>query len=148
MADATGPQLGPVLRGGGPISPTWAFVARLGFLDGLNTSKTFPGFTTTQSISNLPIWVGVRWYLTDPPAGFFVLADVAFNILIRNPATSSLGLGTSGSTDGRAGFNAGFGGVFSPKVPIEFSAQFSYFNLLEDPALFGVGLSVGYSLFL
>jgi hypothetical protein len=161
MADVTGPQLGPLLRVGWRISPAVWFCGRIGYLGGLKKSQTTYVPTTVtidQSITSVPIWLGVRLAYPNEVAGPYVSIDAAaFNILAATATASPASVNSQTSSSSNAnhatmGFNFGFGYVLSPKIPIDIAAQVSYFNAFTfgdsgDKPLLGVGFSVGYALF-
>jgi hypothetical protein len=156
MSNGTGPQIGPLVRAGYRVIPPLEITARLGYLWGFNKSTSAGGITVNNNVSNFPIWVGARYFFMDAPAGLYGAAELALNIMSDNFSqtgnVAGNNLGTSGSTGAtREGFNLGVGYVISPDLPIDIRAQFSYFNLLGtnsgENALFGIGLSAGYSFF-
>jgi hypothetical protein len=149
LGNATGPQIGALLRGGYRVMPALEITARIGYLYGLSKSQgSVLGQSYSTSVSNIPIWVGARYYFMDAPAGFYGDAELALNLLSVNASFA----GTSASTGAtREGFNLGAGYVISTDLPIDIRAQFMYMNLLGtqsgETAMMGIGLSVGYSLF-
>lgn len=102
----------------------------------------------SYSISNIPIWVGARYYFMDAPAGLYGDAELALNLMT---ASASFGGASTSTGVTREGFNLGAGYVISQDLPIDIRAQFMYLNLLGtnsgETALMGLGISVGYSLF-
>jgi hypothetical protein len=145
MSNGTGPQIGALLRGGYRVIPPLEITARIGYLFGLNKDQ---GAGISTNISNIPIWVGARYYFMDAPAGLYADAELALNLMQANVSGGGLS-GSTGAT--REGFNVGAGYVISSDLPIDIRAQYSYFNLLGtnsgEKGLMGIGLSVGYSLF-
>ena len=144
MADATGPQLGPLLKAGVRTSSALELRVRLGYLAGFNKTTTVLGGHFDSSISNMPIWFGVRFY-PDEALRLYLSGDVALNVLMDS------GSGIVGRTHAQGGFNVGIGSVLSPSVPIDIGVQFCDFDPVEHfeqpPSdLLGVGFSVGYSL--
>jgi hypothetical protein len=148
MGNATGPQIGAVLRGGYRVIPPLEITARIGYLAGI--SKSVSG--GSESISNVPIWVGARYFFMDAPAGLYAAAELGVNAMTGHVSVNGPGLTVSGSTGiTREGFNVGVGYVLSKDLPIDIRAQFSDFNLLGqetgEKTLLGVGLSAGYTFF-
>jgi len=147
-SNVAGPQIGALLRGGYRVMPALEITARIGYLYGLSKSQNTALGSVSYSISNIPIWVGARYYFMDAPAGLYGDAELALNLMT---ASASFG-GVSQSTGvTREGFNLGAGYVISTDLPIDIRAQFMYLNLLGtnsgETALMGLGISVGYSLF-
>jgi hypothetical protein len=152
LSDITGPMVGPLIRGGYRVIPALEITGRIGYLYGFTKSVSVPNApagaaTTSWSVSDIPIWVGARYFFMDPPAGFYAAFELALNLM-----TTHLNLGTSTDTGlTREGFNIGAGYVLSPAVPIDIRAQFTMFNLLgkqtDEDSFLAVGLSVGYSFF-
>jgi hypothetical protein len=158
LADASGPQIGPVLRGGYRVMPNLEVTARLGYLFGLKKERSFPtGLGTTATVSTgfnlIPVWGGARYFFMDPYAGVYGAAELGLNILV--PTSSQ---GSAGDSQTRIGANLGAGYVISKELPIDIRAQFTLYNLLlkesdrniggttiSEPTYFGLGLSVGYT---
>jgi hypothetical protein len=158
MADVTGPQIGPLVRGGYRVTPALEVTGRLGYLFGINKSTTASAGTTSvtlnTNISNVPLWLGARYYFMNAPAGAYGDAELAFNFMSLNASLSGGGISVPGASRGftRVGFNLGGGYVISPELPIDIRAQLSLFNLLGtdsgEKTFIGIGLSAGYSFFL
>jgi hypothetical protein len=152
MSNYTGPQIGPLIRGGYRIMPPLELTARIGYLFAFGKSQNpTPTSTASTSLTNIPVWLGARYFLGDAPAGLYGAAEIGMNFLTShatvNPGNVQL---TSGDT--RAGFNLGVGYVISKDLPIDVRLQYSYFNLIGaktgpqgDGNLMGIGLSAGYS---
>jgi hypothetical protein len=145
FSNASGPWIGGLARGGYRVIPPLEITARAGYLAGLSKSQTILGQTISYSISDIPVWLGARYYFMDAPAGLYGAAEIGFNFL-----NASVSPGGSSSAT-REGFNVGAGYVISSDLPIDIRAQFSYINLLGtnsgESGEFGLGLSVGYSFF-
>lgn len=149
MSNATGPQIGALLRGGYRVIPPLEITARIGYLAGLSKSQGSSAIgNVSSSISNIPLWVGARYYFMDAPAGLYGAAELGFNF---QQVSASVGGVSASQGATREGFNLGVGYVISQDLPIDIRAQYSYFNLLGtqsgETAEMGIGLSVGYSLF-
>lgn len=160
LADASGLQIGPVLRGGYRVTPNLEITARLGYLVGLKKDRSVatgvPGVgavTVSSGFNLIPIWAGARYFFMDPNAGVYGSAEVGLNIL--SPTVSQ---GTAGDSLTRLGANLGVGYVISKDLPIDIRANFLIYNLLlkesdknigpvtiTEPTYFGVGLSAGYT---
>jgi hypothetical protein len=149
MANATGPQIGALVRGGYRVIPPLEITGRIGYLAGLSKSQgTIEGVPYSTSISNVPIWLGARYFFMNAPAGLYGAAEIAVNIMTAN---ASAGGSSHGTGITREGFNLGAGYVVSKELPIDVRLQLSDFNLLGtssgEKALLGIGLSAGYSFF-
>jgi hypothetical protein len=150
LADGTGPLVGPVLRFGYRVMPPLELTLRAGYLFGLGKDQ---GGGVSTSFSDIPIWVGGRYFVMEPHAGLYAAAEIGANILkphiSPDPPSSPLTDEILKSRT-RFGFNIGAGYVISKDLPIDIRAQFSYLNLLGtesgEKSSFGVGLSVGYTL--
>ncbi len=151
FSDSSGPEIGAVARGGYLVTPQVELTGRIGYLAGLNKSTTIQGITVNTNVSNIPIWLGARYYFQDDaaPAGFYGAAELALNFLSANVSAGSVSQ-SNGVT--RAGFNLGAGYVISRDLPIDIRAQFMFLNLLGtdsgEKSLLGIGVSGGYSFFL
>jgi hypothetical protein len=148
LADFTGPQLGPLVRFGYRVIPNLELTARTGYLFGLSKDQGGGGVKT--SISNIPVWLGARYFFMEPYAGFYGAAELAINLMSVHSTVTVLGNEVSGSTGlTREGFNLGAGYVISKDLPIDIRAQFSMLNLLGketgEKTFFAVGLSAGYT---
>lgn len=149
FSNASGPWIGVLAHGGYRIMPALELTGRIGYLAGLSKSQTIAGTTVSESISDIPIWVGARYYFMDAPAGLYGAAEIGINAMT---AHASVG-GISGSTGvTREGFNIGAGYVISQDLPIDIRVQLMYLNLLgtesNEKADLGLGISAGYSFFL
>jgi hypothetical protein len=149
MADGTGPLIGPVLRGGYRVIPALELTGRIGYLFGLSKSQNVgvgpTSVTVNTSLSDIPIWLGGRYFFMDPSSGLYGAAELALNLM-----TAKVSDGTSVSNSvTREGFNVGAGYVISKDLPIDIRAQYMMFNLLGkdsgEKTLMGIGLSVGYT---
>lgn len=148
FADGSGPQIGPLVRFGYRVIPALELTARTGYLFGLSKDQ---GAVKT-SVSNIPIWLGARYFFMDAPAGFYGAAELALNLMTVHSTVTILGQDASASTGfTREGFNLGAGYVISKELPIDIRAQFSMLNLLGketgEKTFFAVGLSAGYTFF-
>ena len=147
LSDASGPLLGPMVRGGYRVKPPLEITARAGYLFGFGKDR---GRGTTTSESLLPIWVGARYFVLDPHAGPYGAAEVGLNLLQLHidPDPGSVA-DDAKKLRARGGFDLGLGYVLSKRLPIDFRVQFTYFNLLGtetgDKAFLGLGLSAGYT---
>lgn len=147
FSNASGPWIGALVRGGYRVIPPLEITARVGYLAGLSKSQSIAGQNISYSISDVPLWVGARYFFgvgSDAPAGLYGAAELGFNFMSVSVAGAS-----GGAT--REGFNVGAGYVISPDLPIDIRAQLTYLNLLGtnggESADLGLGLSVGYSFF-
>jgi|GEM_PF-702438 len=157
LADASGLQIGPVVRGGYRVMPNLELTARIGYLIGLKKERTINfgvGSATVSTGFNLiPIWAGARYFFMEPQAGVYGSAELGLNILA--PTVSD---GNAGDSITRIGANLGVGYVISKELPIDIRAQFLMYNLLlkesdqtiggttiSEPTYFGLGISAGYT---
>jgi len=171
FADATGPEIGPLLRGGIRLVPPLELTARVGFLYGLSSSHestqstpiTSPTVITVnekRSVDDIPVWLGARWFFMDAPGGLYAALELGMNVLrahaglepattITNPTAATSASGSTTST--REGLNLGVGYVLSRHLPLDVRAQFSMLNLVGkesgESTLYAAGLSVGYTFF-
>ena len=150
LADATGPQIGPLVRFGYRVIPALELTGRVGYLFGLSkTQGTLPIVGEVKSsLSNIPIWVGARYFFMDAPAGLYGAAEIAINLMSFKAEAG----GSSNSTSAtREGVNLGVGYVISKELPIDIRAQFSVLNLLgketNESSFTAIGVSAGYSFF-
>lgn len=151
FANATGLQVGPLIRAGYRFMPQLEGTARIGYLFAFNTSQPIGnGYNGNLHVADLPIWLGARYFFMDWPAGPYAAAELGMNFLMANASATIAGMNVSQSnTDTRVGFNLGAGYVWSKELPIDVRLQLSYFNLAgPEKALLGIGLSAGYSFFL
>ncbi|MGH7294435.1 MAG: outer membrane beta-barrel protein [Polyangiaceae bacterium] len=149
MANFTGPQIGVLLRGGYRVIPPLELTGRIGYLFGLDKSQ---GNGLSKNFSNIPIWVGARYFFMDAPAGLYGAAEVGLNAQTAHASGNVGGVSVSGSAGAtREGFNIGAGYVVSQDLPIDIRVQFSDFNLLGtnsgEKAELGIGVSAGYCFF-
>lgn len=152
LSDVTGPQIGPLLRVGYRVMPQLEATARIGYLFAFGKSVDLGGGNkASASVTDIPVWIGARYFFMEAPAGPYAAAEIGMNFL--NASASGTVNGQSASTsngDTRAGFNLAAGYVYSKELPIDVRLQFSYLNLIgagNEGGLMGIGLSAGYSLF-
>jgi hypothetical protein len=145
---ATGPQLGPIIRIGYRVTPPLELTFRTGYLFGIGKTPdgTPPGADVSTSVSNIPLWLGARYFFMEPYAGLYGSAELAINLMTAHSTV----LGQSASTGiTREGFNLGVGYVISKDLPIDIRAQFSMLNLLGketgETTFLAIGLSAGYT---
>ncbi len=151
LSNYTGPQIGPLLRGGYRVMPQLEATARIGYLFAFGTSKPIGnGYNGNLSVGDIPVWLGARWFFMEPPAGAYAAAEIGMNFLLANASATIAGTNVSQSnTNTRFGFNLGGGYVWSKELPIDVRLQFSLYNLAgPEKADMGIGLSAGYSFFL
>ena len=147
---ATGPQIGPLVRFGYRVIPALELTGRVGYLFGLGkTPEGVPaGVDVSSSVSNIPIWVGARYFFLDAPAGLYGAAELAINLMSAKVEAGGQSASTSIT---REGINLGVGYVISKELPIDLRAQFSLLNLLgketNETSLTAIGISAGYSFF-
>lgn len=146
FADASGPQIGPLFRFGYRVMPALEVTARVGYLYGL--SKDNSGFKT--SVSNIPVWVGARYFFMEPGAGLYGAGELGLNNMTFKIDGTLLGQSVESSdSNTRFGFNVGAGYVISKELPIDIRAQFMHHNLLGteegEKAILGLGISAGYT---
>lgn len=152
FADSTGPLIGPLVRFGYRVIPALELTARTGYLFGIG--KTPPGASGDASISfsDIPIWLGARYFFMEPNVGLYGSAELAVNLLTAHVSGGGLSA-SEGQT--REGFNLGVGYVISKELPIDIRAQFSMLNLLgkdstlgvSEPTLLAIGISGGYTFY-
>jgi hypothetical protein len=145
FSNASGPWIGALAHAGYRVIPPLEITARIGYLAGLSKSQQTPFGSVSYSVSDIPIWLGARYYFMDAPAGLYGAAELGINVM-----NVSAGGQSTGWT--REGFNIGAGYVISKELPIDIRAQLMYLNLLGtqsgESGWLGLGLSVGYSFFL
>jgi hypothetical protein len=149
LSDATGPFIGPLVRFGYRVMPPLEVTARIGYLFGLGKDQ---GAGVSTSFSDIPIWLGARYFFMEPYAGLYGAAEIGANVLKphyspdlpSSPLTDEL---TKSRT--RFGFNLGVGYVISKDLPIDFRLQLTHLNLIGtetgEKASIAIGLSVGYT---
>lgn len=146
LSDATGPQLGPLLRGGYRVLPELEVTGRIGYLFGFSKSQSFMGTEVSSSVNLIPIWGGARYFFMQPDAGLYAGAEIGLNFLVSSGSAGGI---SSSNTNTRFGYNLGAGYVLSPDLPIDFRAQFMHYNLIGtssgESAALGIGLSAGYT---
>ncbi len=150
FSNATGPLIGVLVHGGYRVIPALEITGRIGYLYGLSKSQgQIAGQDYSTSISDIPIFVGARYYFMEPPAGLYGAAEIGANLLSVKASVAGQSA-SNGAT--REGINLGVGYVISPDLPIDIRAQFMYLNLLGtdsgEKGEYGLGISAGYSFFL
>jgi len=153
LGDLTGPMIGPLVRFGYRVIPALELTGRVGYIFGLGKDQGAGlGGNVSTSVSDIPIWVGGRYFFMEPHAGLYGAVEIGANILKvhyspdlpSNPLTDEL---TKSRT--RFGFNVGVGYVISKDLPIDIRAQFMDLNLIGtdtgETSLTAVGISAGYT---
>ncbi|AKU99022.1 hypothetical protein AKJ09_05686 [Labilithrix luteola] len=143
LADATGPQIGPLFRAGYRVIPALEVTGRIGYLFAFSKSVG----QVDSSVTTVPIWAGARYFFMEPKAGLYAGAEVGLNIITGH--VSGGGVSVSSDSQTRFGANIGAGYVISKELPIDIRAQLTMYNLLgkEDgeKTYLGVGLGAGYT---
>jgi hypothetical protein len=147
FSNYTGVQLGPLLRIGYRVLPRLEATIRSGYLFGFNTRN---GAGISLSVSNIPIWLGARYFFTEPSAGLYGAAEIGANLMQSHFDANGGPFVPSGPAAlTRGGFNLGAGYVISKDLPIDLRLQLSYLNLVAadpvDGSLITIGLSAGYT---
>ena len=148
LGDATGPLIGPVFRFGYSVIPPLELTGRIGYLFGIGkTPAGVPsGADVSTSVSDIPIWLGARYFFMEPHVGFYGAAELAINLMTAH--TTVLGQSDSKGIT-REGINLGAGYVISKDLPIDIRAQFSLLNLLGketgESTFTAIGISAGYT---
>jgi hypothetical protein len=143
----TGPQIGPLVRIGYRVIPQLELTGRVGYLFGLSKSRSIPLLgDLNYSVSNIPIWVGARYFFMDAPAGLYGAGELAINLM---SAKAEAGGQSTSTSITREGVNLGVGYVISKELPIDIRAQFSVLNLLgketNESTFTALGVSAGYT---
>jgi hypothetical protein len=152
LSNVSGPQIGPLLRVGYRIIPPLELTGRIGYLFAFGKTQNINGNNVSTSVADIPVWLGARYFVIEAPAGPYAAAEIGMNFLTAQASATITGQSQSQSTgDTRAGFNLGVGYVLSKDLPIDVRLQYSYLNLIgagtNEGALWGIGLSAGYSFF-
>lgn len=148
LADASGPQIGALVRFGYRVVPNFEVTARVGYLYGLSKdqgSSPLLGDLKT-SVSMIPIWIGGRYFFMDPSAGLYAGAEIGINMLSSKVDAGGQSQSTSST---REGFDVGVGYVISKDMPIDIRVMYLMYNLLGkesgEKSFGGIGVSVGYT---
>lgn len=158
IADGTGVLLGPMLRFGYRPLPPLELTARAGYLFGFDKDV---GQGISNRISDLPLWVGARYFFLDPDSGPYAGAEIGGNFLrssasVPDSVVQAAAQAVGGSAvvvtahdTARFGFDVSAGWVLSKAVPIDLRVQLTDFNLLAtsdgEKQLLGIGFSAGYT---
>lgn len=145
FADATGPLIGVVARVGLRLRPEVELTARFGYLSGLSKTQYSGGHTWENSVSDIPLWLGVRCFFgPDPYEGPYVDAEFGLNVLSSKVTASGA---SASETNERIGFHMGGGYIVSKAIPIDLHLQLMYVNLPDpgEKAALAVGVGIGYT---
>ena len=146
FSNYTGVQLGPLLRIGYRVLPRLEATIRSGYLFGFQTTN---GAGISLSVSNIPIWLGARYFFNDPePRGLYGAVEIGANLMQSHFDANGGPFVPSGSAAlTRGGFNLGAGYVIGKDLPVDLRLQLSYLNLVAadpvDGSLITIGLSAG-----
>lgn len=103
FGDASGPLLGAMFKLEHALSPNLGFTGRIGYLFGLEKEPA-PGLKS--SITDVPIWAGIKYYVSAPRDGFWVGAEAGLNYLTATAKGNVLGVEFEAS-DSEMKFGAG-----------------------------------------
>jgi hypothetical protein len=134
FADATGIGIGALVRGEFNIIPKLNLTFRTGYIYSLDKD----GF----SVSNIPAWVGGKYFITDMIYG---AAEIGENILISKiPDVEVFGVTVGGgsSTDYKFGATVGAGVLLGP---LDIKAQFEILSLGDASDSMALMVNVGYN---
>jgi hypothetical protein len=157
LADLTGPMLGPTL-GLGYRTGRLELTARTGWFlygrgrvveltiygDDDTLVSTYPSISR---ISVIPLLAGLRYSFGRNNTGLYTAAEAGLNILswnVKAQATREFGDIDTTQRYVRPALNLGLGYVLSETLPIDIRAHVSWVGVLDNAALLGYGLSIGY----
>ncbi len=150
LADATGPLVGAATRVGYYVMPEFEAYVRSGYQFGLNKSVDqdlgpLGKVSFKSSVSNIPVYVGGRYFVMQPGAGLYGQLEIGANLMSIKGEAGGVSKSESAT---RFGFNLGAGYVISKDLPINIGAQFNYLNLLGtetgEKGMFGATIQAGY----
>ncbi len=137
LGDATGPQIGALLKFQYLATPNIGITARAGYLYGLSKTQSSALGDIKTSLSVIPIWAGARYYLGEGE-GLHFGAELGLNML---SAKVEVGGASNSDSETKFGFNVPVGYKLGD---LDIAAQFT----VLDTGHFGeseeVGITVGY----
>lgn len=145
LGDLTGPMIGGLVKVEYPLSPALELTGRIGYLHGLTKEIG----TIKSSWSDIPIWVGARYFFGGERTGAYVAGETGFNVLMirtEMPGLNFLGITSPAidetTTEVKLGLNAGIGYKLND---LDFRAQAAVLSLGDFSDAMAFGLTVGYS---
>ena len=148
LKDATGPQIGALVRVGYRVIPALEVTGRVGYLFGLSKDQGSNPLLgdVKSSVSMIPIWIGARYFIMDPSAGLYAGAEFGINMLSTK---IDIGGNSASTSTTREGVNLSVGYVISKDMPIDIRVMYVLYNLLGkesgEGTFGGIGASVGYT---
>lgn len=138
LHDWTGVMLGGLAKYGYGVTPAVAITGRIGYLYGVGTSTRVGGVLLDRGMSDLPIWLGGRYYTSGKCEGFHIGGELGLNVLF---ARSKRGNKSVSDTRAKVGFN------LLPGYRIgdfDIQAQLSLLDIGHPGDAVAVGATVGY----
>lgn len=138
LGDATGVMLGGLVKYGYGVTPAVGITGRIGYLYGFSTSTKSGGVSYKEGLSDVPIWVGGRYFISGRCEGFHIGGELGLNVL---SVRSELGNQSNSATRAKVGFN------LLPGYRIgdfDIQAQLSFLDIGHPGDTFAIGATVGY----
>lgn len=146
LGDATGPLIGGLVKLEYPLMPALELTGRIGYLHGF-TKEPSPGFKT--SWSDIPLWVGARYFFDGTREGAYVAGETGLNFLKFKTEIPSMDFGgfsmpggSASTSETKLGLNAGVGYKVND---LDFRAQLAILSIGDFDDAMTLGLTVGYT---
>lgn len=145
LGDLTGPLIGALVKVEYPLTPALELTGRVGYLHGLTKENGL----AKSSWSDIPIWVGARYFFGGHREGAYVAGETGLNYLtfkMESPA-QNLGFITIPAMDVsdsemKLGLNAAIGYKVND---LDFRFQAAILSIGDFSDMMTLGLTVGYT---
>ena len=145
LSDASSVMIGGVIKGEYPVTPGVEVTGRIGYFHGLSKEPT-PG--ASASLSDIPIWVGARYFFGGARDGVYAGGEIGLNILkttIEMP-TIQTPLGPVGGELSDSSTEFGLNLIAGYKLgDIDFRGNLHFLDIGDPGDSMAVGLTVGYT---
>ncbi len=141
LGDATGVMLGGLAKYGHGVTPALGITGRIGYFYGFSKSAKLNGVSYKFGLTDVPIWLGARYFTSGNCEGFHIGGEIGLNVL---SARSELGNMSESATRAKVGINA-LPGYRIGKVDIQ--AQLSLLDIGHPGDTVAIGGTVGYDFF-
>ncbi len=134
----TGVLLGGLVKVGYGLTPSVGVTGRIGYLYGFKTSTTIGGVAQKLGLSDLPIWLGGRYFVSGKCQGFHIGGELGLNVLM---ARQDFAGGSDSATRVKVGFNVLPGYRFGD---VDVQAQLALLDIGHPGDSIALGATLGY----
>ena len=134
--------LGALVRAEFVLRPHLNLTARVGYIYSLQKATTLKGNKIKNTLDNIPVWVGAKYFFTDMIYGGAELGVNMLRASVEGPSPLGTGTITVDNNETKLGANVGAGVLISG---LDIRAQLSILSVGDAGESMGVLVNVGYN---